>query len=91
MVKTDHIFRPLDETEMVSVMSYLRAETTRFGALAADDNIQIDSNYVHSMELNIPAKSAALAHIDGPAAQPAREARVSIVLGSPPLDGLTSP
>lgn len=90
MVKTSHIFRPLDKSEMSAVMTYLRSQTTRFGNLAADDSLEIASNYVHSMELNIPSKAQALAHIDGSGAAPAREARVTVVVGTPAFDGLTT-
>ncbi len=44
---------------------------------------------VHRLELHPPAKAAALAYIDGSGPRPAREARATIFIGTPPALGRT--
>ncbi|KAH0504964.1 Retina-specific copper amine oxidase [Microtus ochrogaster] len=81
------LFADLSPDELTAVMSFL---TKHLGPGLVDAaQARPSDNCVFSVELQLPAKAAALAHLDGGGPPPAREALAIIFFGAQPQPNVT--
>ncbi|XP_050012442.1 amine oxidase [copper-containing] 3 [Alexandromys fortis] len=81
------LFADLSPEELTAVMSFL---TKHLGPGLVDAaQARPSDNCVFSVELQLPAKAAALAHLDGGGPPPAREALAIIFFGAQPQPNVT--
>jgi hypothetical protein len=82
MDRTAEIFDPLSTAELTAARDFMLAQP-ELNIVQADGVIEMTSNYLYSLDLHPPAKSAALAYIDGATSvRPPREARVTVIFGN---------